>query len=93
MRENLTLEKLKIHERLASLEAIIKDALAQVRKDVEKHDLIINGHEKPGLKSVVEHLQESEQKRSKTMRALGTAVTLLVLNFVKDVLVALFKKI
>lgn len=84
--DNLTLEKLKIHERLASLETIIKDSLSQVRKDVDRHDTVIYGNGKPGLKSIVEKLVEAEEKRTWTIRAISLAVIGLIANFFKEVL-------
>lgn len=86
MSEDLTLEKLKIHERLASLETILRDVLVEVRKDVDKHDEAIYGNGKPGLKTVVERLKEAEERRTWTIRAIGAAVIGLIANFIKETL-------
>jgi hypothetical protein len=86
MNDDLTLEKLKIHERLASLETMLRDVFIEVRKDVDKHDEAIYGNGKPGLKTIVERLKEAEERRTWTIRAIGMAVIGLVANFIKETL-------
>lgn len=86
MGDSLTLEKLKIHERVASVEVMLKEVLAEIRKDVDKHNEAIYGNGKPGLKTIVEQLKEAEKRRVWMIRAIGMAVIGPVANFVKEIL-------
>ncbi len=89
--ELLTLEKLKIHERLQGVETKIEVLCNQVtltteglKELVENHNKLLYGNGQAGLKEKVSALQASEEKRSWTLRALIIATLGLIANLIKD---------
>lgn len=91
MSDDLQLEKLKIHERLVTLELAIAQHTARVieitehlKKMVENHDHIIHGNGDKGLKEKINTLEDCQQRHTWGMRAVWLALIALIGDLIKD---------
>lgn len=77
MPEQLTLEKLKIHERLTVLETRFDALESKIDENVNKLNHIIIGNGDPGLSETVRGLVNKEKERELLSRlTLGSVITL-----------------
>lgn len=84
MADQLTLEKLKIHERLASIETKMDGFMERI----EYHDSIINGNGHEGVKVKIDRLEVESSNRKWHIRTLWVVV----LGAVSTIMINLFHK-
>lgn len=84
MPEQLTLEKLKIHERLTVLETRFDTLEQKITENIEKLNHIIIGNGKPGLSESVRELQKRESDREKYVTAGLIATVGLIVKTIYD---------
>lgn len=80
MQSELTLEKLKIHERLAKIEGKIDS----INDFICKHELIINGNGNDGIVTKVSKLVNAEQNKQWHFRSIWVLMLGLVSKVVYD---------
>lgn len=77
MPEQLTLEKLKISERLTVLETKFESLETKIESNIEKLNYIIIGNGTPGLSEKVRELQHKEERREMINKlSIGAVITL-----------------
>ena len=77
MPEQLTLEKLKIHERLTILETRFETLEHNIKENVDKLNHLIIGNGSPGLTEKVRELQAKESGREMLSKiSLGAVITI-----------------
>ena len=84
MPEQLTLEKLKISERLTVLETKFENLEKKIDENIEKLNHIIIGNGTPGLAEKVRELQAKEKKREGIVNLIIAAVVSLGAKSVWD---------
>lgn len=85
MSESLTLEKIKIAERLSALETTLKIFIEKTDKNSDKMNHIILGNGSPGLIDRVRVLETSEDGRRIYVKAAALTIVGLVVKNVWDI--------